>query len=129
MKSARTSKFRKLYCCFAILSVLLNVGPLMGYGIKAACEADLVTQKVALVTTVFVVLILSAIAWLNKTTMRSRVWVILLGLYFCLDYMLTPLIIIACTQILDEWFINPAAKSFKNKLIINKEMDKRNEQN
>lgn len=120
-----TAKYRKLYWLFAIVSLLLNVAPLATYTIIGLVSADLVVEKVALTMTVFVVVILSLVALINKTTMRSRIWVILLGLYACLDYMLTPLLIIAITQILDEWFVNPAAKSFKNKLIINKQIDKR----
>lgn len=120
-----TAKYRRLYWLFAIVSLLLNVAPLATYTIIGLVSADLVVEKVALTMTVFVVVILSLIALINKTTMRSRIWVILLGLYACLDYMLTPLLIIAITQILDEWFVNPAAKSFKNKLIINKQIDKR----
>lgn len=120
-----TAKYRRLYWLFAIVSLLLNIAPLATYTIIGLVSADLVVEKVALTMTVFVVVILSLVALINKTTMRSRIWVILLGLYACLDYMLTPLLIIAITQILDEWFVNPAAKSFKNKLIINKQIDKR----
>lgn len=120
-----TAKYRKLFWLFTIISLLLNIAPLATYTIIGLVSADLVVEKVALTMTVFVVVILSLIALINKTTMRSRIWVILLGLYACLDYMLTPLLIIAITQILDEWFVNPAAKSFKNKLIINKQIDKR----
>ena len=120
-----TAKYRRLYWLFAIVSLLLNIAPLATYTVIGLVSADLVVEKVALTMTVFVVVILSLVALINKTTMRSRIWVILLGLYACLDYMLTPLLIIAITQILDEWFVNPAAKSFKNKLIINKQIDKR----
>ena len=120
-----TKKYRRLYWFFAIISLFLNIGPLAAYSVIGLIGADLVVEKVALATTIFIVLILSAVAFINKTTMRSRVWVILLGLYACLDYILAPLLVIAITQIIDEWFISPAAKSFRNKLIINKQIDKR----
>lgn len=120
-----TAKYRKLFWLFTILSLILNIAPLACYTVMGLVSADLVIEKVALTMTVFIVLILSLVAFINKTTMRSRIWVILLGLYLCLDYILTPLIIIACTQIIDEWFIAPACKTFKNKLTINKQIDKR----
>ena len=120
-----TQRYRRLYWLFAITSLLFNIGPLAAYSIMGLVGAELVVEKVALATTIFIVLILSAVAFVNKTTMRSRVWVILLGLYACLDHMLTPLLVIAITQIVDEWFISPAAKSFHNKFVINKQIDKR----
>lgn len=120
-----TSKYRKLFWVFAILSFLLNVGPIATYTIIALAQSTLVANKVTMCCTVLIVAILSVVSWINKTTMRSRIWVILLGLYVCLDYILTPLLIIAITQIADEWIIAPAAKSYKSKLTIHKEMDKR----
>lgn len=120
-----TKKYKKYTLLFGLLTILLNVCPLFVYVIKALCSADLVTEKVGLACTVFVVLILSMIAWVNKTTMRSRVWMIMLGLYFCLDNFIGPLIVIACTQIIDEWIMSPLHRYFKNKYIINKEIDKR----
>lgn len=120
-----TKRYRIIAFLLLITTILLNVGPLAVYSIIGLIEANLVVEKVALSCTIFVVLILSAVAWVNKTTMRSRVWVIILGLYFCLDYFIVPLLIIAITQVLDEWIVSPARKHYKNKYIINKEFDKR----
>lgn len=120
-----TKKYRIVSALLLIVSILLNVAPLGAYTIIGLSEANLVSEKVALVSTVFVVLILSVVAWVNKTTMRSRIWVVILGLYFCLDSFIAPLLVIAITQVLDEWFISPLHKHYKNKYIINKEIDKR----
>ena len=122
----KTTKTYKLVAgLLLIVSILLNVAPLGAYTIIGLSEANLVSEKVALVSTVFVVLILSVIAWINKTTMRSRIWVVILGLYFCLDSFIAPLLIIAITQVLDEWIISPLHKYYKNKYSINREIDKR----
>ena len=107
-----TRNYRFISILLVVCSILLNVAPLGTYAIIGLSEANLVTEKVALVSTVFVVLILSVIAWVNKTTMRSRIWVVILGLYFCLDNFLTPLIIIAITQVVDEWLISPLCKYY-----------------
>lgn len=120
-----TKRYRLIAGLLLAATILLNVGPLAAYSAIGLAQADLITEKVALTSTIFVVLILSAVAWVNKTTMRSRVWVIILGLYFCLDHFITPLLIIAITQVLDEWIVSPARKHYKNKYIINKELDKR----
>lgn len=123
--SSITKKYRICAAILLIISILFNVAPLAAYTITGLVEADLVIEKVALTSTVFVVAILSVVAWVNKTTMRSRVWIVMLGLYFCLDTFVTPLLIIAITQILDEWIISPLHRYFRNKYTINKEIDHR----
>lgn len=125
MKSNRTTQCRVLFWIFFALSLVVNIGPLAAYTIVAFLEAGLIIEKVTLCLSVFVVGILSLIAWLNKTTLRSRIWVILLALYICLDSFIVPLLIIAVTQIVDEWFITPLRNYYRGKLSTNKEIDKR----
>ena len=120
-----TKKYRRLYWLFFTLSLLFNFGPLIGYTIKALVKAELTHQKVALCLTVFIVLIMTAICVFNKTVLKSRLWILLIGLYICLDYIMTPLIIIACCQVVDELIVCPLKNNFKTKLTIHKEMDKR----
>lgn len=123
--SAITKKFRFWTAVCLILSLLLNVAPLATYIIIGFAEADLVVEKVGLAATIFIVLIMTAIAWINKTTMRSRVWILLLGMYFCLHNFITPLIIVAICQVIDEWFISPLHKYCRERYVINKELDRR----
>lgn len=120
-----TKKYRFWSFIFLFFSILLNVAPIGAYTIMALINANLVVEKVALISTVFVVLILSIVAWVNKTTMKSRVWIVMLGLYFCLDEFIVPLLIIAITQILDEWIIAPLHGYFRNIYTINREIDRR----
>lgn len=122
-----TKKYRRLFWLFTILSLLLNIAAPAYYVFDGLMGDGIIIEKVALTTSVFIVIILSAVAYINKTSMRSRIWILLLGLYICLDTILTPLLIIAITQILDEWLVSPLAKSFRNKLTINKQIDKRME--
>ena len=79
--SETTKHYRLWYWVFFIFSILLNVSPLAGYAIKAMIESDLIYEKVTLVTTVFIVLIMTCVSLVNKVAMRSRLWVILIGLY------------------------------------------------
>lgn len=120
-----TKKYHRIWLVFAILSILLNVGPLAAYSIIALAGASLVIEKVALSMTVLVVLIMTAVAFLNKTTMKSRVFVIIIGLYLCLDHFITPLLIISACQIVDEWIASPISHHYRDKFRINKEIDKR----
>lgn len=120
-----TKKYRRNYWILLILSILLNVCPLAVYTLKAVFESQVVYQKVALTSTVFIVLIMTAVSLVNKVTLKSRLWIILIGLYICLDYIMTPLIIIAVCQVVDELIVTPLKKSSKNKLIIHKQIDAR----
>jgi hypothetical protein len=123
--SPLTKKSRAWYWVLWIFSLLLNIGPLCGYAVMGFIQADLTTEKVALTSTILIVFILSAISWMNKTTMRSKIWVIMIGLYFCINHIEEPLFVIGITQIVDEWFIAPLAASFKQKYTINRVIDKR----
>ena len=120
-----TKKYKTLSILFLVFSLLLNLVPIIVYSIEALGSNGVIVEKVTFCLTVFVVLILSAVAWINKTTMKSRVWIIMLGLYVCLDHFIGPLLIIGITQILDEWIASPLRKHYKNKYVINKELDNR----
>jgi len=120
-----TKQYRLIYWTLFITSILLNVGPLAAYSIKAGYESNLIHEKIVLVMTILIILIMTGVSLINKVAMRSRLWVILIGVYVCIDYIMTPLIIIAVCQIVDEVIITPLKHSYKNKLEINKQIDKR----
>lgn len=120
-----TKKYRTGYWILFAISILLNTCPLAVYTFKAFMMSDLVVEKITLTLTLMLVLILSLVAWINKITIRSRLWIVLIGLYFALDYILTPLIIIACCQVVDELIVSPIKHSLQTKLTIHKELDKR----
>lgn len=120
-----TKRYHRLSILFSTLSLLLNIAPLATYAIIAMVESDLVTEKIALCMTVLIVGILTAVSLVNKVAMRSRIWIIFLGLYGALDYIMVPLVIVACCQVLDELLVQPLSKRFKQKYSINRELDKR----
>ena len=120
-----TKKYRILSIILLVATILLNVAPLTTYTIIGYAEADLVVEKVALTSTIFVVLILTVYTLISKAALRSRIWILLLGLYFCLNNILTPLVIIAVCQVIDELIVNPLLRHYRNKYIINREIDKR----
>lgn len=120
-----TKRYRLKYWILTIISLLTNVGPLGYYFIKSLIQTPSTYKKVTLCMMVFVVLIMTVIAVINKIAMRSRLWIILIGLYICLEYIMTPLIIIAICQIFDEIIISPWRSNIRTKLIIHKQIDVR----
>lgn len=120
-----TQSLKTKYRIFSILSLLLNIGPLAVYVIKALICSTLVYQKIALSMTLLIVLILTIVCLVNKVAMKSRLWIILIGLYICLEHIMTPLIIIGVCQVLDELIISPLKVHYRDRYKINKEIDLR----
>ena len=125
MTTATTKKYKRAWILFVILSIAANLCPIVVYSIKAIVSSNLVYEKVTLCTTVFIVIILTGVSMVNKVALRSRLWIILIGLYICLDQILEPLILIAACQILDELALNPLKKACKSRWVINKQLDRR----
>lgn len=125
MTTNHTKKSRRKYYFLTFLSFLLLIGPIGYYVITALLGGALIVEKLALTGSVLAAVALSAIALLNKTVMRSRIFILLFGLYICLDSIVTPLLIIGSCQILDELIITPLRNSAKIDLISNKSLDRR----
>lgn len=121
-----TKKAFILAIVFTILSFLLTIGPALYYTVSALITSTLIVQQAALLGTVFIALIGSLICLISKTfTFRSRIWIFLLVLYFCITNFTTMIIIFAATQIVDELIFAPIARHYRNKFTINKQIDKR----
>lgn len=119
-----TKKYTNLYWLFRSISFLVLVVPLIIYGVKGFIEGD-VTEKFTLGMTISIAAILVALNILFKYHIRSTIWIIVLGIYFCIDNIMPLLLCIAIGTILDEFIFTPLYKSYKNKATINKEIDKR----
>ena len=123
--SQRTKKFKILYIIFSIISFLLTLGPVSFYIVKGYINADLTKEKVALTGVILCAIILTAVNVLIKHHVRSTIWLLMLGIYYCVDNIMPLLLMIAIGTILDEFIVSPLKKSFKNKKTINSEIDKR----
>ena len=119
-----TKKYTNLYWLFRSISFLVLIVPLIVYGVKGFIEGD-VTEKFTLGMTISIAAILVALNILFKYHIRSTIWIIVLGIYFCIDNIMPLLLSIAIGTILDEFIFTPLYKSYKNKATINKEIDKR----
>lgn len=120
-----TKRYRILHLIFTITSLLLNIFPFTFYVIKGLLSDSTTVEKVTLTSTIFIVLVMTLVSLVNKKAMRSRLWILLIGIYICLDNILTPLLFIAICQVIDEVIISPLARTCRVKKMIHREMDKR----
>lgn len=119
-----TRNYKFKYKFIRAISLLLLFGPIIVYTILGFVNGT-VGQKFSLGISLIIALILVLINIIMKLSLRSTIWVIILGIYLCLDNILPLLLIIAITTILDEFIFSPLYKSLKNKYIINREIDRR----
>lgn len=122
--SRETRKYKALSTLFLALSILLMVAPIAYYSIQGFIQGE-TTEKFTLGITFVIACILFVINIMFKFHIKSTIWILVLGIYFCLDNILPMIFILAIGNILDEFVFTPLHKHFKNKAIINKEIDKR----
>ena len=119
-----TKKYKiKLNIC-RLLSFTLTVLPVIIYTIMGFTDGT-IGEKVSLGICVILALIFVLINIMFKYHIRSTLWVLLIGIYVCIDNIIPLLIIMAATTIIDEFVLVPLINKYKNKYIINKEIDLR----
>ena len=119
-----TKKYKiKLNIC-RLLSFTLTVLPVIIYAIMGFMDGT-IGEKVSLGICVILALIFVLINVMFKYHIRSTLWVLLIGIYVCIDNIIPLLIIMAATTIIDEFVLVPLINKYKNKYIINKEIDLR----
>lgn len=123
-KSDITKSYGHKAKLFSILSILATISPLIIYSIIGFVQGE-VTQKLTLGLAIIVCLLFTLINIVFKRHIRSTVWILLLGIYMCLNNITILLVVVALTTILDEFVLTPIARKYKSKYNINKEIDKR----
>ena len=119
-----TKKYKiKLNIC-RLLSFTLTVLPVIIYTIMGFMDGS-IGEKVSLGICVILALMFMLINVMFKYHIRSTLWVLLIGIYVCIDNIIPLLIIMATTTIIDEFVLVPLINKYKNKYIINKEIDLR----
>ena len=119
-----TKKYKtKLNIC-RLLSFTITVLPVIIYVIKGFMDGS-IGEKVSLGICVILALMFMLINVMFKYHIRSTLWVLLIGIYVCIDNIIPLLIIMATTTIIDEFVLVPLINKYKNKYIINKEIDLR----
>ena len=119
-----TKKYKiKLNIC-RLLSFTITVLPVIIYTIKGFMDGS-IGEKVSLGICVILALMFMLINVMFKYHIRSTLWVLLIGIYVCIDNIIPLLIIMATTTIIDEFVLVPLINKYKNKYIINNEIDLR----
>lgn len=124
MVSNVTQKYRKGYWCTLILSWVVTLSPIIAYTILGFMNGS-AGQKFTLGLMLILAIGLGVINILKKLSLRSTTWLMVLGVSLCLNEVTNLLIIMAVTTIVDELVIVPINKHCREKLSINKEIDKR----
>lgn len=120
-----TKRYRIIFSILALFHFMANILPAGVYLIKAYIESTLVSEKIVMSTTVLLVLMFTILSIINKVAFRCRIWILLIGLYICLDYIMTPIVIFAICQTVDELILSPLCNWYKLRLRMSIEMDKR----
>lgn len=120
----RTKQVQAKYWALEITSILLTIGPMLGYLIYGYIVSE-TQQKVVLSMTTMCAVVFGALNIVFKKQLRSVVWILFLGIAYAVDQLTSLVIVMAVCTIIDEFAVAPAAKIFKQKLITNKEIDKR----
>lgn len=122
----RTKKFKLSAIILTILSFVLSFGPLCTYLVLAFNNASATAgDKITLMSLCSVAVILSVVCLVAKYTPRCRLWLVLIGLYLCIDNFMGCILVLAITQCVDELIVCPLAKYYRSKYSINREIDKR----
>lgn len=123
-KSATTKHNKIAYKICGITSLLLSFAPILIYGM---ISFGIGTTKTKLVLSMGFILavVLAVLGFITKIRFRSALWVVLVGVSLAFEKMQTMLVIVAVCSLLDELVMEPLTKRYKNKYIINAEIDKR----
>ena len=119
-----TKEYKKKVFWLQFFSFLTTILPVLIFVILGFINGS-AGQKFTLGICALIAGILTLINLMFKYKIRSSIWILLIGIYVCVDNIIPLLIIIAISTIIDEFILEPLVKSYKAKYIINKEIDKR----
>lgn len=122
--SKTTKKYRRAYWILTAISWALVLGPLIFYVIYGFITGGTV-EKFSLGITTMAAIGLTAFSIVFKKHIRSTFFIILLGIYLAIREITVVLIILSVCTILDEFLIAPMQRSYREKLVINKQIDRR----
>ena len=125
VKSKRTKKCGFWSIIFKVLSVLCFLIPVCVFAGVALAEGVLAVEAFTICASVIVTGIISLVCIVNKTVMRSKIWIFIIVLYLVLEHFLPVLLVVSVCQILDELIFTPLYNHFRTIYLANKEIDRR----
>lgn len=120
-----TKKQRFIARLTGIISLLLNILPVIIFVIAGFIKGE-PGQKLTLGFTAIIALVFGIINLLFKANLKRTIfWIVMIGIYVCLDKMASIIITMAICTIIDELIMSPIHKHYTTKYKTNKEIDKR----
>lgn len=112
---------------FRILDWLCLCTPLIVYIIIALCNDGIkVGYKLAVVSTLFIAIILTIVNIISQKRLRCPIWIIIIGLFIAIrDYLMPLIIILAIVSILDDLVFTPLIHYYYTKTVASKTIDQR----
>lgn len=112
---------------YRILDLLVLFAPVAIYVVIALTDEGVTTMgRVSVVGTVAIALILSLFNIIAQKRLRCPIWIVLIGLYIAIkEYLLPLIIILAVVTIIDDLILTPLITYYREKLIANKAIDER----
>ena len=121
----QTKKYKKLKNLYLFLDIFVTLLPLLVYIGMAIANDNAVVQKVGLSLSLITALIFVILNIMLKLNIRSTIWIVLIGIHCCIENIMPLIFMLAISSLLSEFLFNPLYKKYKEKFIINKEIDKR----
>lgn len=129
MASERTKQCRRLKNIFGVLHFLCLFGPLLFFIPYGFINGQPV-EKIGLSFTIIISIILLVMSVIVSVTARaglhrSVMWILIIGVLFCLTNIHTFIWIMAVCSVIDELVFVNLKDHYKAALISNKEIDRR----
>lgn len=120
-----TKKYRRLAYLFFILSGLCFFCPFLWFSGIAIMEGVAIHEGFTIAASVLAMGIITVFCTINKIAFKSKIWLIVIMLYFIIDAFIPMLFAVAITQLLDEIIFTPLYRFYNAKYMANKEIDRR----
>lgn len=126
--SDQTKRYNRLRYIFFWLGVLLTFLPLLIFGFIGCMNGTIdIVNKLRLGVCFAFALLLTVMGIKSKYNCRSITYILLFGCYFVTKDIKWVVLVAGICCILDEFFCRPLHKYYREKAVINKEIDKRYE--
>lgn len=126
MKSVQTNKIQIKLLILKIINSINLLLPILYYVVMSFGKTGVSSDKqITLVICLAVAGILLILNYVLKYKLRSPLFIVLIGVHLVIGDIMTLIVILAITSIIDELALSPMINNLKSKLITNKELDKR----
>lgn len=125
-ESKRTKQLKTSLFWINAMTFLTTIFPLVFSFVWGLADGDIHKgQKVFLGMTFISAIVLYIINAAMKYSLRSPLFLMLLGIYFALSEIMAVLVIVTIGTCLDEFVLTPLKNKFKTQLLASKEIDMR----